>query len=100
MNIFAIIEGNRIKDIAIAESDEVLKIILPQKSIIKETEKTGIAWVGAEVIENRFMPMKPYSSWIFNSRLWKYEAPIPYPNPQKLYSWNESSKSWDEVIFD
>jgi hypothetical protein len=52
-----------------------------------------------------FIPPKPFSSWIFNKEIGDWESPIPMPEddtpPQenktvKLYSWNETTQSWDK----
>jgi hypothetical protein len=47
-------------------------------------------------IEDVFIPVKPYFSWVLNSDfLW--EAPTPRPNDGKKYKWNEESLSWVEI---
>jgi len=59
--------------------------------------------------ENRdaFIPPKLYNSWILNETTCLWESPIPYPitytqdelgnSTQDLYTWNESTLSWDLV---
>ena len=42
-----------------------------------------------------FVTPKPYPSWIRSGSFW--EAPIEYPNDDKIYNWNESKLKWDEV---
>ena len=45
--------------------------------------------------------MKPYSSWTFDETTLMWSPPTPYPaNAQaekKVYRWNESSLSWEEI---
>jgi hypothetical protein len=41
-----------------------------------------------------FYAPKPYNSWILNTNVWIWEPPIPYPNDNQLYSWDETTKSW------
>jgi hypothetical protein len=41
-----------------------------------------------------FIPPKPYESWILNEETCQWKAPVPYPDNQKLYFWDEDSLSW------
>ena len=40
---------------------------------------------------------QPYLSWILNEESCQWEAPIPHPDDEKRYEWNEENQSWDEV---
>jgi len=40
---------------------------------------------------------KPYASWIGNEETMTWEAPLPYPEDNKKYRWDESSVSWAEI---
>jgi hypothetical protein len=42
-----------------------------------------------------FVAPQPYPSWIRNGSHW--EAPVAYPDDEKMYVWNEETISWDEV---
>ena len=44
-----------------------------------------------------FIPPKPYNSWTLNETSCLWEPPTPRPNDDKLYTWNESTTSWDVV---
>lgn len=44
-----------------------------------------------------FIPPKPYESWVLNETSCLWEAPIAYPTDGKIYRWNETTTSWDEV---
>jgi hypothetical protein len=46
--------------------------------------------------EDIFVIPQPYSSWIRNGSFW--EAPVPMPTDDKIYTWNEDKISWDEVV--
>lgn len=41
-----------------------------------------------------FIPPKPYNSWKLNEETCLWEAPIPRPDNQNMYEWNESTLSW------
>ena len=45
-----------------------------------------------------FIPPQPYPSWTLNETTCQWEAPVAYPDDGKKYRWNESTKSWDEII--
>lgn len=41
-----------------------------------------------------FIPQKPYPSWILNTTTLDWEAPVPYSNDGKVYTWDEATQSW------
>jgi len=45
-----------------------------------------------------FIPPQRFSSWTLNETTCIWEAPVAYPNDEKLYDWNEDSKSWVERV--
>jgi len=48
--------------------------------------------------KDAFIAPTPYPSWILNDTTCRWEAPVAYPDDEKDYDWNESTKSWDELI--
>ncbi len=44
-----------------------------------------------------FIPPKPYDSWTLTEAC-QWEAPIPYPNDDKKYTWNEETLTWVEIV--
>ena len=46
---------------------------------------------------NAFIPPKIYNSWILNEETCLWEAPIEYPDDDKIYNWNETNQTWEEV---
>ena len=46
-----------------------------------------------------FIPPKPYSSWVLDEETCLWNAPTPYPDDGKVYSWEEEALSWIEVEF-
>lgn len=44
-----------------------------------------------------FYAPQPFASWQLNTNTWLWESPIPYPQDNKQYTWNESIQSWTEV---
>jgi len=45
-----------------------------------------------------FIPPQPFASWILNNETAQWEAPTPYPTEEGRFTWNEETKSWDEVV--
>jgi len=41
-----------------------------------------------------FIPPTPYPSWKLNEDTCLWDAPIPYPNDNKQYIWNETEQEW------
>lgn len=46
---------------------------------------------------DRFIAAQPYPSWKLDKEF-NWQSPTAYPSNGKDYKWNESSKSWDEII--
>ena len=44
-----------------------------------------------------FYAPQPFSSWTLNSSTYLWEPPTALPDDGKLYNWNETNKTWDEV---
>jgi hypothetical protein len=45
-----------------------------------------------------FYPPKPYNSWTISAETnWLWTPPVAYPDDGKLYTWDESTKSWTLV---
>jgi len=38
-----------------------------------------------------------FASWAFNETTCSFQAPTPYPQDNKQYSWNEEQLSWVEI---
>jgi hypothetical protein len=64
--------------------------------------RKNYAGVGFTYDETRdaFIPPKPYESWILDEDVCRWKAPIPAPNDEKFYFWNEEVKNWQQVKFE
>ena len=45
-----------------------------------------------------FIPPKPFASWLLNEDTCLWNAPIAMPTDGKMYTWNEETTSWVEVV--
>jgi len=55
------------------------------------------ASIGFTYDSNRdaFIPPKPFNSWVLNEDTCRWESPIPRPEDEHRYLWNEETKNWD-----
>ena len=44
-----------------------------------------------------FIPPKKFDSWTLNEDTCQWDAPKPYPDDGKNYSWNENGKKWTPI---
>ena len=47
-------------------------------------------------IDDAFIAPKPYPSWILNNAK-QWNAPVDYPDDEKVYYWNEELGEWHEA---
>ena len=50
-----------------------------------------------DAVRDAFIPPKPYDSWTLNEDTCSWDAPVPIPGYDKLYSWDEATQSWVEM---
>jgi hypothetical protein len=46
---------------------------------------------------NIFFGKSPFPSWTLNTTTAKWEAPTPKPDDDQSYTWNETTKTWDNI---
>lgn len=56
----------------------------------------GIGFFYDEILD-AFIPPKPFNSWILDEETCQWSAPIPYPNDDLFYIWNEESGEWNVI---
>ena len=44
-----------------------------------------------------FYEPQPYLSWTLNEDTCQWESPVPYPDDDEMYTWNEDKQSWDLI---
>jgi hypothetical protein len=57
------------------------------------------AGIGYTYDEDRdaFIPPKPFESWVLDEDTCLWEAPLPYPEDEGSYTWNEELFAWELV---
>jgi hypothetical protein len=53
----------------------------------------GIGFIYDESLD-AFIAPKPYESWELNKITCQWEAPVAYPDYEKMYLWDEELKAW------
>jgi hypothetical protein len=49
-------------------------------------------------LDGAFIPEKTFNSWILNTETYLWEAPVPMPDDDKIYVWDEENLNWEEII--
>lgn len=86
------------------EGQEFLKSIHGQDKVFKQCSYNanirknypGIGFV-FDAGRDAFIPPKPFASWVLNETNCRWDSPIPYPDDNNIYQWDEDSLSWVEV---
>jgi hypothetical protein len=48
-------------------------------------------------LRDAFIQPRPYSTWVLNNTTYQWEAPIPCPDDDRLYAWDEYTNNWVDV---
>ena len=59
-----------------------------------EIQVVNTAYVGGFVVDEKFIPPKPYPSWVLDEDTCLWEPPTPYPNDGDMYQWDEATGEW------
>lgn len=68
----------------------------PDNGIALRGNYAGIGYT-YDIDNDVFYAPKPYNSWILDNNTWMWQSPVPYPNDDKQYSWNEEIINWVEI---
>jgi len=47
-----------------------------------------------------FIPFQPFESWFLNEETYSWDPPVAYPADGAIYTWDEETTSWIEVVDD
>lgn len=48
-------------------------------------------------IRDAFIPPRPFPSWVLNENSCLWESPVPMPDTENIYRWNEAQLNWDLI---
>ena len=49
-------------------------------------------------VRDAFIAPQPYPSWVLDEDTYQWDAPVPYPTDDLMYSWDEDTTSWVETV--
>lgn len=114
MSHFAKVENGIVTEVLVVEQDVIITGLFGDPSIWIQTSYNtiggqhpegrplrknyaGIGYTYDEV-RDAFIPPKPFDSWLLDEDTCLWEAPIPYPQDDKPYSWDEENQAWTEIV--
>ena len=50
-----------------------------------------------DATRDAFIAPQPFNSWILNEDTCQWDSPVPYPDDDKMYTWDEATTSWVEA---
>ena len=105
--------GNIIEKVEVVSNDiatteqagvDFLNNLYNTRDVWKQTSYNGnirknFAGIGYKYDQTRdaFIAPKPYPSWILNETTCTWDAPVAYPDDDKIYEWDEATTNWVEV---
>lgn len=86
------LQTNEIVDVFDFESETLPEIMGNPSRYVLSTESTGVPSVGGTYDGYKFLPVKPYESWVLVDGA--YKAPV---NPPEDFSMETNPYKWDET---
>lgn len=97
---YAKVENGIVTQVIVAEQEFINSgaVGAPEQWIQTSYNATNYAGIGYLYLQefNKFIAPKPFSSWILDETGSNWIAPIPKPQDDKIYIWNEQSGTWVE----
>jgi len=53
-----------------------------------------------DAAKDAFIPPQPFASWVLDDATCLWNAPVAIPTDGKMYSWDEATTSWKELVFE
>ena len=51
-----------------------------------------------DATRDAFIPPQPFPSWTLVGETAQWKPPVDYPTDGKMYTWNEETTSWVEIV--
>ena len=104
-----VVNNETINDLPVPESEPVgvafLQSLFGLTTFWKQTSynanfRRNYAGIGYtyDLVLDAFIAPQPYPSWLLNTTICQWQAPVPYPDDEKAYIWDEVILSWEEVM--
>ena len=106
MSHFAKIDSNNIvENVIVAEKDFINSGVVGDEFLWVQTSynnnfrgkyaANGDTW---DKVNEVFISPQPYPSWILNEDTCQWESPVPYPDDDKMYNWDEDITNWVAAV--
>lgn len=92
----------------IDSNNKVINTILAPESFISGvpgifiecTEATRLGSLGMTYNKekNKFVHAQPYPSWTLNSETLDWDSPVPKPDQENPYMWDEDAQAWISLV--
>lgn len=69
----------------------------PDGGVALRGNYAGIGYTYDHINDVFFAP-QPYQSWTISEPTWEWQPPVPYPNDEKNYIWDETKIAWKEIF--
>ena len=73
--------------------------LLKQFMLFRKIISTAVNYAGKghtyDQTRDAFIAPKPHPSWVLDEDTCWWKAPVPHPDDDKRYKWNEDGQSWD-----
>lgn len=93
MSTYAIHDGATVLNVILAETLEVAQAVTPSDLQVLECDENGPG-VGWTLESDGWRQPQPYPSWVWNATEKWWEAPVPVPQDQQPYVWDEALVDW------
>ena len=99
MTKFVKVINNKVVDSIVAEQDHINTLSDKDFWIKNDGSKFNIAGIGYtyDALRDAFIAPKTFNSWTLNEETCQWEAPVPMPDDNKRYIWNEETKQWEDI---
>jgi hypothetical protein len=114
MSHFAKVENGSVTQVIVAEQDVIDSGLFGDPSLWIQTSyntyggkhpegrplRMNYAGIGYsyDSVKDAFIPPKPFSKWVLNDQTCLWEPPIPVPDLNNLYEWDDAEGNWKFVL--
>jgi hypothetical protein len=97
MGNFAVIKNGIVENVIVAEALVVAQSLLPDYLVIEIEPNDIAAGVGSSYEGGKFIPPKPFDSWVLNEDASEWISPVARPviEQGQMMKWNEDELKWD-----
>lgn len=114
MSHFAKVINNIVQEVLVIEQDVIDTGLFGEPSLFIKTSyntrggqhpegrplRKNYAGIGYtyDTVRDAFIPPQPYPSWLLNEETCLWDPPIPHPDDEKSYIWEEALQEWKQPI--